>query len=443
MDIADLIHIVKEGGVIGAGGAGFPSYAKIDKRANTIILNGAECEPLLKVDRHLLHKHTYEIISTLDLIAKTVGANEVFVVVKQVYKETVEALELVLGSFPNISLKLLQEVYPTGDEVVLIYDTLKKIVPQGKFPIDIGVTVFNVETMYNIYKAINHKEGLTTKYLTIAGEVAKPVTLKVPIGMTVGDIINSIGGSLIEDPAYFMGGPMTGNIVSPYDTITKTTNAILVLAKDHPVIRKRNSNISRELKKATSTCCQCEMCTNLCPRNLLGHSISPHMFMRNVSSNVIKDVAPYINTLYCSLCGICEMYACPQDLSPRQLIGKYKAGFRENGVTPPKNQPVKEVDKNREYRKVPMTRLISRLGLEQYNVNADLVDFTPKAKQVNINLQQNAGAKSIPIVKKNDLIELGQMIAKAAEDKLSIPLHSSISGKVTEVNEKFIMIQSI
>ena len=152
------------------------------------------------------------------------------------------------------------------------------MVAPGSFPIDIGVAVFNVETMYNIYKAINFREGVSRKYLSIVGEVANPITIGVPIGMTVKEVVDLAGGQTLDDPAYIMGGPMTGKIVGPYEVIKKTSNAVLVLPKDHYLVRKQQANIAYELKKASSTCCTCEMCTNLCPRNFWVILYTPHFY---------------------------------------------------------------------------------------------------------------------------------------------------------------------
>lgn len=442
MDIKKLTSIVKDNGVAGAGGAGFPTYAKLDKRADTIILNCAECEPLLKVHRQLLQKYAYEIMSTLDMIGTTVEAKNVIIAVKASYVKTIEAVKSYLESFPRLELKLLPEVYPMGDEVVLIYETLGKVVPPGSIPIEVGVTVFNVETIYNIYNGLNNHIPVLSKYLTIAGEVKTPITVKVPIGMAIGDVIEMAGGAIIDEPVYIMGGPMTGNIVNSYDTVTKTTNAILVLPKNQYVIQKKLSNTSIDMKRAMSVCCQCEMCTDLCPRNQLGQPITPHMFMRAATSGVTKDLAPFLDTMFCCACGICEMYACPQELSPRKLIVEYKNGLRQNGIGVPKGIPLKEVSTMREYRKVPMKRLTSRLGLEEYNISAPLQEDEIIPKQVKISLSQHIGAKAKAIVGKNDRVRKGDVIAKAEEGKLSIPVHASISGKILEVNDKFIIISA-
>jgi Na+-translocating ferredoxin:NAD+ oxidoreductase RnfC subunit len=442
MDIKELISTVKEYGVAGAGGAGFPAYAKLDKRAETIILNCAECEPLLKVHRQVLQKYAYEIMGTLSLMAEALEAKQVMIAVKAAYKKTVEAVKANLDSFPKLQIKLLKEVYPMGDEVVLIYETTGKKVAPGSIPIEIGVAVFNVETVLNIYKAVNSKEPVHSKYLTIAGEVKNPVTIKAPIGMSVEEAVSIAGGAVIKDFVYFMGGPMTGSIVNGYDTITKTTNAILVLPGDHTVIHKKSGNSSIDMKRAMASCCQCEMCTDLCPRHLLGQPITPHMFMRAATSGVTQDLAPFLDTMFCCSCGICEMYACPQDLAPRKLITEYKTGLRSKGIPIPKGIPSKATDSMREYRMVPMDRLTKRLGLKEYDVDAPLEDKEITVNQVKINLNQHIGAKAVPLVHKNDSVCKGDVIAQAEKDKLSLPVHASITGEIIEVNDRFVIIKS-
>lgn len=440
MDIKELTSIVKDKGVAGAGGAGFPTYAKFDNRTDTIILNCAECEPLLKVHRQLLEKYPYEIMTALNLIATAVKAKRIVIAVKSNYKKTLEAVKAYNDSFPNIELKLLPEVYPMGDEVVLTYEVTGLVIPPGSIPIEVGVTVFNVETVLNIYRAVMLEQSVSTKYLTIVGEVKTPITVNVPIGMSVKDALLLAGEETIKDPVYIMGGPMTGNIVGAYDTITKTTNAIIVLPKDHYVIKKMLSNTSIDLKRAMSVCCQCEMCTDLCPRYQLGLPITPHMFMRGVTSGVTQDISPYLNTMFCCSCGICEMYACPQALSPRKLITEYKTGLRQNGVAIPKGIQLRDVEAMREYRKIPMERLIARLGLHEYDLDAPLIEEDVRLNQVRISLNQNIGVKPRVIVKKGDSVSKGDTIGVAEEGALSLPIHASISGDIQEINNQYIII---
>ncbi len=441
IEINELISEVKDNGICGAGGAGFPSYGKIDARAKTIILNCAECEPLLRLHRQVLEKYPYEILSTLYQMALSIGCNEVIIGVKEAYKQTVEAVRAHLRSFPIISIGLLPEVYPAGDEVVLINELTGKVVPPGSIPIQVGVAVFNVETVFNIYQALKLKKPVTHKFITITGEVAQPVTKYVPLGMTVKDVVALAGGVTVEDPVYLMGGPMTGNLCSQYDLITKTSNAIIVLPEEHPVVKKKRQNTQISMKRAMASCCQCEMCTDLCPRNLLGHPIQPHLFMRAATSGTTQDVGPFLNTFFCSSCGLCEMYSCNQGLSPRSLIAEYKAGLRANGIKPPKVEagPIKA---QRALRRVPISRLRARLGLEKYNVKAPIDESIIVVDQVKEKLSQHIGAPAVPVVKVGDVVKEGQKIAEAAENALSLPVHASIDGVVTDVTDRDITIRA-
>lgn len=443
MVLTDLVEIMKKSGVAGAGGAGFPSYAKLDKRADTIILNCAECEPLLKLHRQVLEKYAFEILSALDTIAEAVEAEHIIIAVKAEYKGAVEAVKANMDKFPKVSIGFLPEVYPAGDEVVTIYETTKRVVAPGALPITVGVTVFNVETILNVYNALNSEQPVITKYITIAGEVNNPITLKVPLGMTYAELIELAGGATISDYTLIGGGPMTGPVVSPYDVVTKTSNAVLVLPTTHQLIQKKLSKIQIDMKRAMAACCQCRMCTDLCSRNLLGHPIEPHAFMRTATSGVTKDVGPFINTMYCSQCGICELYACSQSLSPRTLIGEYKAGLRKAGVKiDPADIKFDKVNQAREQRLIPVPRLTARLGLTKYNVPAPLVDETVNAKKVKIMLSQSIGVPATASVSKGDKVIAGQVIGEAAEGKLSMPVHASVSGKVIEANDKFIVIEA-
>ena len=200
MDIRELAGIIKESGVVGAGGAGFPTYMKIDERVETVTLNCAECEPLLTLHRQLLASRPRQILDALAQVKTTVGASRAIIGVKREYRETVEALEAVLPDYEGILLHLLDSAYPMGDEVVLIYETTGRVVRPGGLPIEQGIAVFNVETMYNIYKALTEQKPVTEKLVTVTGEVHHPVTLRMPLGASLGDCIQAAG----EKPKTFV-----------------------------------------------------------------------------------------------------------------------------------------------------------------------------------------------------------------------------------------------
>lgn len=439
MNLEQLKELLRENGVVGAGGAGFPTYAKLDKKADTLILNCAECEPLLRLHRQVLKRYTYEILSTLNQISKILGVKSVCIGIKASYKEAVEALNAEIGSFDNMRLCTLPEIYPAGDEVVLTYETTGRVVPAGQIPLSVGVTVLNVETVYNVYCALEGKP-VTHKYVTIIGEVKNPVTLYAPIGTPIEKLIEAAGGVTITDPAYLMGGPMMGRLGSPAEPVTKTTNAVLVLPKNMPLVQRKLSKTSIDIRRAMSACCQCNYCTSLCPRHLLGHPIDPSSFMLAASHGVTSDTDPYVNAAFCSGCGLCEAYSCNQSLSPRALLAATKSALREKGVKPPQNPEMSEVDATRPLRQIPVSRLRARLGLNPYNKSAPISEQEIKAKRLTISLSQHIGAPAVAIVKKGDKVTANQMIAKPQENALSVGIHSPINGTVAQVTDKNIII---
>lgn len=439
MEIAELSRILRENGIVGAGGAGFPTYGKLSDKADTILLNCAECEPLLKLHRQLLKTHVREILKAFSLIAETVQAKEAIIGIKEEYKETIEALEEYIGEFPMVRIHRLPGVYPMGDEVIMIYETTGRVVRPGGLPIECGVAVFNVETVYNVYRAVWKKEPVTDKCVTVVGEVANPITVRVPIGTRIRDVIEMAGGVITDNPVYLLGGPMMGSFGKDYQPITKTTNAIIVLPEKHILVQRKQSKFSTAVARAASSCCQCQSCTDLCPRHALGHPIQPHLFMRAAANRDFQNLEAYLDTLFCSSCGLCEMFSCPQGLSPRSMMAEYKAGLRKAGIKPPvvEATPVKE---SREYRKVPEGRLLARLGLGKYDKSAILDDTVRTVKEVKIRLSQHIGAPALASVKEGDKVNCGDVIGTAAEG-LSVSIHASIAGIVTEVTKEYVVIK--
>lgn len=441
MDMKELSGILQQNGIVGAGGAGFPTYAKLDERAETIILNCAECEPLLRLHRQLLEKYAKEIVDTFHMIGEVIGARNIVIGIKKTYKKTIEALEQVIDIYPGVRLGLLDEVYPVGDEQVLIYEVTGKVVKPGGIPIESGVAVFNVETIYNVYLALNRNTPVIDKLVSIVAQVEHPITVRVPIGTSIEDTVRLAGSVTTKNPVYFIGGPMMGFIGTGSQPVTKTTNAVLVLPEQHLIIQKKRRNSSIDLKRAAACCCQCSMCTDLCPRNRLGHPVEPHLFMRAATCKDVQVPDIFLNTMFCSSCGLCEMYSCMQGLSPRTLMAEYKAGLRDNGIQPLKGIEPEPVGEERDYRKVPMERLMARLDLSKYNREAPLDEAHVSVRKVKVLLDQHIGTTAIVRVKRGDKVTAGQEIAEAGKG-LSVAIHASINGIVTEANEKYVIIEA-
>lgn len=439
MLIDELKNIAREYGIVGAGGAGFPAYAKMTDKADTVILNCVECEPLLKLHRQLLATHTEEIIQMLDEVRETLGAKEAVVGIKSEYVTTIRAVEEVLQEYPKVRICALKAAYPMGDEVVLIYEATGRVISPGGLPIDENVVVYNTETMYNLYRAVHLQIPVTNKLVSIVGEIDHPLTVRVPLGTTVKEAVSLAGKITCEYPAYVMGGPMMGRLGTENTVITKTTNAIIILPESHSLVMRMNKNIDVERRKAASSCCQCRTCTDLCSRHALGHPIEPHRIMRAVANHDTSDLSVYTNSAYCSGCGICENFACPQGLSPKTVIQEFKAGLRTAGIRPERIEaaPVME---ERELRKVPVHRLAARLGLAEYDVAAPFQDTTPGTKYVKLPMSQHIGAPAKPVVTVGEAVKKGQRIAEAAEG-LSVAIHCSIDGIVEKVSDREVVVR--
>ncbi len=438
MKLNELKELLRQSGVVGAGGAGFPSYAKLSDKVDTILLNCAECEPLLKVHRQVLEHFTTEILTALETLVAASGAKKGIIAIKSHYISTLEALKAEIGDYPHLSIHTLASVYPAGDEVILIKEVTGRTVMPGELPLSVGVTVCNVESVQNVWRAINGKP-VTKKFVTVAGEVKTPMTVCVPLGTKIAELIPAAGGLTCENVTYISGGPMMGRIISPMDVVTKTTNAILVLPSTHQVVINKALNPAINLRRAMATCCQCRSCTELCSRHILGYPVEPHMVMRVLSNGGKGNLAAIEGSLFCSGCGLCETYSCPQGLSPKLMITQMKNAARASGYKPPKITELVDV-KDADLKKISVERLTARLGLKQYDKPAPICeDFITDS--VKIPLSQHLGAPAIPCVKVGDKVVRGDLIGRAVENTLSVNIHASIDGKITSVSEKYIKIK--
>lgn len=441
MKLDDLKKVAREGGVVGAGGAGFPSYAKMTHQCDTVIMNCVECEPLLKLHKQLLTAHADTVVATLDKLRERFGAKEAIVGLKNDQTHTINVLDRITKDYPHVRVCPVTPSYPMGDEVILIYEATGRVIKPAGLPIDEGVVVFNVETVFNLHRAFHRDHPVTDKIVSVVGEVMHPASIRFPIGTSVSEALKAIGGVTCENPAFIMGGPMMGKMGYEDTVITKTTNAIIVLPEHHKVVERMNYNIETERKRAASACCQCRTCTDLCPRHALGHPIEPHKIMRAVANHDTSDLKTFINSAYCSSCGLCEKFSCPQSLSPRTVIAEFRNGLRAAGIKPERIDK-SEVVPDRELRKAPVKRLKQRLDLARYDVPAPLHDICWEVSSVKIPMSQHIGAPAIPVVKQGDIVKTCDVIGKAAEG-LSVNVHASIDGKVVEVNDKYVCIEKV
>ena len=438
----DLLQKIYEAGVVGAGGAGFPTHVKLNTKVEYFIINAAECEPLLNTDKYLISIKSEEMIKGMEEIGEILEAKHFVIAIKEKYTKEIKILKDMIRKLDSkVELFYLKNFYPAGDEQVTVYEVTGRSVPEAGIPLDVGVVVSNVATVINVYNAIDDKPVIE-RYLTVVGEVNNPRILKVPIGISIKECIEEAGGTNLAEHAIIIGGPMMGTIINDDEAaktnIKKTDGSLIVLAKDHYIVRRKRKPLQTIINETRTACIQCRYCTDLCPRYLLGHQLRPHRIMRNVGM-AKQDEEIMKEALLCSACGICELYACPMGLSPRLVNIFVKEDLARKGIRAAKGDLAIESREMIEYRKIPTKRLMARLDISKYS-DQEIGELNEvKAKIVSIPLRQHIGKSAKPIVAVGDKILKGQMIAKVERDEMGANVHSSLTGKVVDIQDKIVI----
>ncbi|MBN1593167.1 MAG: 4Fe-4S dicluster domain-containing protein [Candidatus Coatesbacteria bacterium] len=429
---------VRDAGVIGAGGGGFPTHVKLSAKADTLIGNGAECEALSYSDQALMLHRPKDILDGLLLGAEAVSAGRVVLALKKKFSGQIALFKKLMseGAYSGIELLLLPDVYPVGDEFVLVYEATGQVVPQGGIPIDIGVVVQNVATLFNIAEA-EAGVPVTERLVSVCGEVPRPSVFEVPIGASFRGVLHACGLSSFSGLSVLDGGVMMGKIVDPDNSyISKTTSAIVVLPEDSPPILERTSSLDRVFRIAKSVCDQCNFCTELCPRYLLGHRLRPHLAMRRMGFELSLRDEVLSEAHYCSECGICSLYACPLGISPRRVNVLLKSKYKRPRIDK------LEFEARPEYtdRRLPAARLKKRLGVARYEARLPEYAGRLAVESVSISLKQHVGKVALPLVKVGASASKGMLIADIPEGELGARIHASIDGHVTNITNEAITI---
>ena len=312
-----ICEAVREAGIVGMGGAGFPTRVKIEPNPrlpkDALIINGCECEPYITCDYRIMLEWTDKIIAGIKLAQKASGCSQVFIAIEDNKPKAIEVMNTALKIVPNSShIKVIpvRTKYPQGGERQLIKAVLRKNVPTGGIPPMIGVVVLNVATTAAIAEAVISDIPLTHRVVTVSGEaIAKPGNYYVSIGMSVEDLIEFCGGVTQKSAKVVLGGPMMGIAIADLKTpLTKASNAVTVLTKEQ---------IGRaKFARRQTACIRCGRCLEVCPENLnptkIAHAVKHNLF----------DVAERYYMNACIECGCCS-YVCPANI---EITGHIKTG---------------------------------------------------------------------------------------------------------------------
>jgi Na+-translocating ferredoxin:NAD+ oxidoreductase RnfC subunit len=441
---AEILNRIREAGVVGAGGAGFPTYRKLETQVEHIIANGAECEPLLQKDRESMLQEREAFFRGLQIMQQLTGAETVTIAVKRKNADVADGFREQADA-AGFHLFIYDDVYPAGDEYLLVYEITGRRIPPGGIPLAVACVVDNVETIINIAHAADGKP-VVDKYLTVAGAVAQPLTTVVPVGTKIADCIALAGGCTCDDPVVLTGGLMMGGVATDLNTpVTKTIGGLIVLPADHYLVQRKTQTRETYTRIGHGQCDQCSLCTELCPRYIMGYPIEPHRVMRTLLMTGDAKQRGSLWAQYCCECNVCSLIACPEQLDPKSICVDAKALLRENhdGRSEAELESLfRPPHPARKGREIPIRTLYTRLGLNPYDRKAAFVSSSWQPQSVTIPLDSHIGQPARPSVHTGDAVRRGDVIGTVENSQLGCPVHASITGRVSAVSSDSISIAS-
>ena len=306
----EFLDLVRASGLVGLGGAGFPTHVKLNppdgKEINTLVINGAECEPYITSDCRAMIENSYNILAGIDIVKTELGIEKVYIGVEDNKPEAIDVLTRIAEKDDDIDVVPLKSLYPQGAEKMLIYSCTGRRVPPGKLPMDVGVVVMNVNGAALIAEYIKTGMPLVKKTVTVAGSaVREPMNVEAPIGALLKDVFEFCGGLSDEVGKILMGGPMMGIAQHSLEVpVIKNTNALLAFTREEALLDKETS------------CIRCGRCVESCPMSLMP---------LNINSAALKTDIDRLNTynvMDCIECGAC-MFRCP---AKRRIVQSARLG---------------------------------------------------------------------------------------------------------------------
>lgn len=447
-DRDEIIAAARAAGVVGARD-GIPTHVKLDEPAEVVVANGCESEPLLFSGKRLLARHAREILNGLELAMAATGARRGIVAYLNVDSDLDAAVCSEADGNPNIDVFHGPDFYPACEAHTVTYETTGRVVPDGAAPASVGVGLFDVETLFNLSRALDGKP-VTHRMVTVVGEVARPGVFRMPLGASFHDAIDRAGGAITEKFNVLVGGPVSGILADDTSQpITKTTAAVLVLPIHHIQVQKRERSIAVMLLRARSACFHCSECTERCTRHLAGCAIEPHKIMQAICYSLDNLNASITSATDCGGCGVCDSFVCKMGVSPRVICRQITSHLGAMGwERPPAGEPGRVMA---EYATahVSIEELIPRLGVAEYVAAADLRTIIhgdaepdiPPVRSLAMPLLQHAGAPAVPVVGEGDHVDAGQVIGDIPEGQAGARVHAAIGGTVEAVG-RFVEINT-
>ncbi|MBI9052244.1 MAG: electron transport complex subunit RsxC [Bacteroidales bacterium] len=297
----EIIQKINELGIVGLGGATFPSHVKLSvpdgKKIDALVINGVECEPYLTSDHRLMLEKAEEMLIGIQILMKALSVNSALIGIENNKPDAIAHLENLVKDYPGIEVHALKVQYPQGGEKQLIKSLINREVPSGGLPLDVGAVVHNVGTAVAVYEAVQKNKPLFERVVTLTGKsIQKPSNFMVRTGTPVADLIAAAGGLPEDTGKVINGGPMMGKAINSLEVpVVKGTSGILIMPSD---LSKR---------KVESNCIRCAKCVSVCPQGL-------EPFLLNKLSQVEKYDKLEVNAVMdCIECGSCA-YTCPAGL---------------------------------------------------------------------------------------------------------------------------------